>query len=61
MNYNIPYDPLYRIMILEQEIIKLTEKTNQLEQRITKIESKKDTPQYLNSNVNHENNGLYML
>lgn len=67
MNYNIgynPFDPISKIVMLEQELMKTKEKIIYLEQKITKLEddiSKKNTPQYLNSNVGNDNGGLYML
>ena len=60
MNYNIPMDPIYRIQLLEQEILKLKNNILILENRINKLEDNK-TINYFNSNVSNKEEGLYML
>ncbi|MBR4618296.1 MAG: hypothetical protein IKO49_03225 [Bacilli bacterium] len=74
MNYNMPFNPfnsmvpnyesLMKIETLEQEILKLKNIINTLDQRINKLEEKslkKDIPGYLNSNVANNDGSLYML
>lgn len=60
MNYNISMDPIYRIQLLEQEILKLKNNILILENRINKLEDNK-TINYFNSNVSNKEEGLYML
>lgn len=60
MNYNIPMDPIYRIQMLEQEILKLKNNILILENRISKLEDNKNN-NHFNSNVSNKEDGLYML
>ena len=69
MNYNIPLnsinynqvmDPFFRIQILEQELQRMKNIINNLDNRVSKLEDNKNS-NYLDSNVSNKDQGLYML
>lgn len=60
LNYNIPMDPIYKIQLLEQEILKLKNDILVLENKVNRIEDNKKNNNF-NTNVSNKEDGLYML
>ncbi len=66
MNYGMPNNPLFLLNQnnpIEEELFQIRKALTLMEERLRKLEekeTKKENPQFLNSEINNKN-GLYMI